>query len=111
MSDKQRKQPKTIQAEYEQKLVQDELKDFEPASCRAWTKLTSRYGQISKSELLCLAEVLSHHLDIKLYREYKRRKKMLIKWFDDNLDQVWPYIENHIIIKDIDGKSVCTTNE
>lgn len=36
---------------------------------------------------------------------------MLIKWFDDNFDQVWPFIENHIIIKDINGKNVCITNE
>ncbi|KAK8895033.1 hypothetical protein M9Y10_023475 [Tritrichomonas musculus] len=107
MSDKLQKQPKTLQAEFEQKFVQEKLNDFEPTSCKAWTKLTSRFGpKISQEELLSLAEVVSHQLEIELYREYKRRKNMLIKWFDENLDLVWPYIEKHIIITDIHGNPI-----
>lgn len=53
-----------------------------------------------------MAEVISDQLNIGLYREYKRRKEMLIKWFDENYDSVWPFIENHLSIIDTDGTTI-----
>ena len=107
MTDQKAKPPKTLQAEFEAKFVQEKMADFDPTNCEAWAKLTSRFGpKISQEELLSLAEVVSHQLNIELYREYKRRKNMLIKWFDEHCDQVWPYIEKHIIITDINGNPI-----
>lgn len=112
MEDKKPKPPKTLQAEFEAKFVQEKLADFEPTNCDAWIKLTGRFGpKISQEELLSLAEVVSHQLGIELFREYKRRKNMLIKWFDEHVDEVWPYIEKHIIITDVNGNRIDGTDQ
>ena len=36
---------------------------------------------------MSLGIVVSHELNIKLNREYKRHKDMMIKWFEENLDR------------------------
>jgi len=76
------------------------------ATCEAWRRLTIRFGMtISHMELLSLAKVVAHYTNIELVREAKRRKELLIKWFDDNLERVWPFIEEKIRIEDLDDRN------
>ena len=104
---KEKGQFKSAQDKYESDFVKEKLKDFEPKASRAWISLTSRYGpKINQNQLLSLAEVVSYQLNLGLFREYKRRKEMLIKWFDENYDAVWPFIENHITVIDINGSQI-----
>lgn len=104
---KEKGQFKSPQDKYESDFVKEKLKGFDPKTSRAWTSLTSRYGpKINQNQLLSLAEVVSYQLNVGLFREYKRRKEMLIKWFDENYDVVWPFVENHITVIDIDGSQI-----
>lgn len=102
-----------IQKEYEKLLLEDKLTHFNPSTSEAWKKLTSKYGEkLNHAELKCLAQVISANLDIELSRETKRRKNMLIKWFDENLNKIWPFIEEHIEVEDVDGNFVlCKESE
>lgn len=101
------KKPKSLQDKYESDFVRSKLAGFEPKNSLAWSKLTSRFGpKLNQNKLLSLAEVVSNHLNIELYREYKRRKEMLIKWFDENLDIVWPFIESHVTILDVNNNKI-----
>ena len=98
---------KTIQQQYEAKLIDRELKCFKWEESEAWHRLTERFGnKISQDELLSLAQIVSHETDIPLYREFKRRKSMLVKWFETNLDPVWDFIEKHIIVRDVNNKEI-----
>lgn len=100
-------QTKSKQIEFENYFVQKKLKGFNPKTCQAWRKLTERFGpKISHEEILSLAMVIADNMHISLSREYKRRKNMLVKWFDENLNEVWPLVETCIIVKDKHGDIV-----
>jgi hypothetical protein len=95
------------QVEYERNFVERNRQDFDAYSCRAWVRLTKKYGPtISHNNLLSLAHVVSVHTKLPLLRESKRRKDMLIKWFEDNIDLVWPFIEAKIRISDDNGEII-----
>lgn len=100
----------TLQAKYEWKFINEKRQNWDASSSGAWKKLTSRFGpKISQEELLSLAQVVSVQLDIELTREYKRRKEILIKWFDENLDVIWPFIEKNVVVSDIRGQVIDMT--
>jgi hypothetical protein len=96
-----------LQVEYERQFVEKNRQGFDPHTCRAWVLLTKKYGPtIPHNNLLSLANVVSIHMKLPLLRESKRRKDMLIRWFDDNIDCVWPFIETKIRISDDSGKLI-----
>ena len=95
---------RSLQAEYEWNFINQKRQGFDVQKCRAWAKLTERFGpRISQEELLSLALVVSNELGMDLSREYKRRKELLIKWFDERLDRVWGFVENRLVISDRQG--------
>lgn len=70
-------------------------KDNEP-----WKEITQRFGaNIKQPELLSIANVLSQSANVKLDRDAKRRKKVLIKWFDENWDAIKPFLD-YIVLED-----------
>lgn len=100
------------QAREEMHFVKKKLDGFNPSECDAWKLLTARFGQkISQEELLSLAIVISRHLHINLFREYKRRKSMLIKWYNDNIMKIWPFIVNQIVITDENDSQIVQSDE
>lgn len=81
-------------------LEQSDIKNFDWEKSRAWTWLVGRFGpRISKEELLSLGQVVGHNTGIALTREYKRRKKTMVKWFEDNYDKVMPFIQSSVTVK------------
>ena len=46
---------------------------------------------LTRSALISLATVLSELIDVPLDRDIKRKKELLIKWFDVNIDAVRPW--------------------
>ena len=104
MTSKHRDKKGNLQYLFEEKFIAEKKKDFDPYLSDAWKQLTIRYGpKISHGLLLSMAEVVSHHLQIELFREYKRRKEMLIKWFDEQLDIIIPFLDNHFTMIDSNG--------
>ena len=69
---------------------------FEAYRSRGYSALLSILREpISYQALSSLAFILSVYLNIKIEREYMRRKEMLIKWFDENLNK-WECLIPHI---------------
>jgi hypothetical protein len=83
------------QAKYEKQWLSEEMKGFSPLDSEAWKILTDLYGpKISKEEIVSLGQVAAVELRIDLVREYKRRKETMIKWFQNNITRVRPFLQN-----------------
>jgi hypothetical protein len=88
----------------ERQRVETRLMGFDVNRSPAWQDIRSRFGDsLNQAELLSLAEVIGTEIGVKVDREAKRRKEVLIKWFDEN----YPSIQNilaAIQMEDCDGK-------
>ena len=94
------KSPATI----ERNRVESRLRGFDVAQSIAWKDVCGRFGHsLSQSELLCVAEVIGSEIGVKVDREAKRRKEVLIKWFDENYVAIAPVLPR-IELEDVDGK-------
>lgn len=77
----------------EKARIETRLNGFSPQGSPAWKGLTSLYGKsISQTFLVQLACQISLKLNIPLDRDAKRRKKVLIKWFDEHWIEVLPLL-------------------
>jgi hypothetical protein len=50
------------------------------------------YGDLTRRSLYSLASLLSALSDVKLPRDFTRRKELLVKWFDDNFDALETFL-------------------
>lgn len=84
----------------EKERIAGRLQGFNPKDNPAWHQITQRFGaNIKQPELLSIAEVLAQNAGIKLDRDAKRRKTVLIKWFSENWDRVVPYLD-YVVLED-----------
>jgi hypothetical protein len=85
------------QTEYEKSCLEEMRKGPNPKEGPAWKYLTNRLGKSpGKPELVSLGIVLAQELGMHLTREYKRRKEMMIKWFNDNFDRLEPFLSSQV---------------
>lgn len=73
--------------------VERRLNGFNYKQSEAW-KLICAYisPNLGQKELLGIAQVISRHTKLKLDRQAKRSKEVLIKWFQENLEIIRPYL-------------------
>jgi hypothetical protein len=92
--------------EVERRRVGARLNGFVFKDSPAWQMISRRFGEnLNQMELLSLAQVLSARLNLKIDREAKRRKEVLIKWYDENfraISEILPYV----YLEDRDGQMV-----
>lgn len=94
------------QTEIERRRVDKRLKGFVVKESRAWKQICQHYGSnLNQVELLSIAEVLGYALHIRVDREAKRRKEVLIKWFEENIEAIEPMLDR-IIPEDKNGKEI-----
>lgn len=91
-----------VQAEgnKEKERITNRLNGFNPKDNSAWREITNRFGNnIKQPELLSIATVLASNANIKLDRDAKRRKCVLIKWFEENWKAILPYLD-YVVLED-----------
>ncbi|KAK8891581.1 hypothetical protein M9Y10_028794 [Tritrichomonas musculus] len=72
--------------ELERKRVSNRLNGFSIKDSIAWQEICKRFGpNLNQSELLSMAEIIGQQAGIKVDREAKRRKEVLIKWYEENI--------------------------
>jgi hypothetical protein len=49
-------------------------------------------GELTRRSMYSLATVLAALASVRLERDFARRKELLIKWFDDNLEALEPFL-------------------
>jgi hypothetical protein len=71
--------------------------------------ITDSFGSnLNQAELLSIAEVLAFRLNLKVDRGAKRRKEVLIKWYDENWDRIAP-IWQQLALEDNQGRRLYAT--
>jgi hypothetical protein len=83
----------------EKQRIASRLDGFSPKDTPAWREITRRFGaNIKQPELVSIASVLAQSTNIKLDRDAKRRKAVLIKWFEENWTTVAPFLD-HVVLE------------
>jgi hypothetical protein len=78
----------------EKDRIAGRLTGFNVKDNPAWKEITAKFGtNIKQPELLSIADVLARHANIKLDRDAKRRKAVLIKWFNENWTSLQPWLD------------------
>ena len=77
----------------EKAVAQSLLGDFEVKNSRGLSIIESLMGEntfesMSRNSLLSLTTVLSKLTQIPFPRNFSRRKALIVKWFDDNADEL-----------------------
>jgi len=91
------------QTEVERERVDRRLDGFIAKESRAWKEITEHYGSsLNQGELLSLAEVLASEIGLHVDREAKRRKEVLIKWYDENIEKIAPFLK-YVVLEGEDG--------
>jgi hypothetical protein len=84
----------------EKERIAERLGGFNSKDNFVWKEISNRFGNnIKQPELLSIANVLASHANLKLDRDAKRRKSVLIKWFDEHWAQVQPYLD-YVLLED-----------
>jgi hypothetical protein len=83
----------------ERKRIQRRIGGFRWRSSHAWHYLSILFGpQVSQEELLSIAVILAAQLNLRLDRDARRRKVVMIKWFQENWIRLEPVL-GHIILE------------
>ena len=91
----------SVQQSPEVERVGNRLAGFSWKNANSWKQISKLFGDdIKQITLRNIAEDLSHKLDVHLDRDAKRRKCVLIKWFDENWNRISSLIENYSIKQD-----------
>ena len=84
----------------EKERIATRLSGFNPKDNNVWREITQRFGaSIKHPELLSIATVLAQNANVKLDRDAKRRKSVLIKWFEENWAAISPFLD-YVILED-----------
>jgi hypothetical protein len=81
---------------HDAKRVRDRLAGFDWEACEAWTVLRQTFGRgITTNEIKSIAFIICDHCPpLKVDRDAQRDGRVLIKWFQENLNVVQPQLAN-----------------
>jgi hypothetical protein len=98
--------PRRIYASEEHARVQRRVSGFDWRLSYAWAHLSYNFGpKLSQNELVSIAELMAGMLQIKVDRDARRRKPVMIKWFEENWRQIRPLLAN-VILDDPESEPV-----
>ena len=84
----------------ERSRIARRLQGFDQRDNVAWLELSRRFGSnLKQGELQSIAQALAEGAGIKLDRDAKRRKIVLLKWFEENWLTIKPFLE-FVVLED-----------
>jgi hypothetical protein len=73
--------------------VQSRVDGFDWRLSHAWRHLAFIYGEkVTQGELVSVADLLARSIGIRLDRDARRRKVVMIKWFEENWAFIYPLL-------------------
>ena len=89
-----------IQTNDEKIRIAYRLQGFNPKDNHVIQEITRRFGSnLKQGELVGIAQVIADKAQIKLDRDAKRRKNVLLKWFSENWNTIITFID-YIVLED-----------
>jgi hypothetical protein len=84
----------------ERERVKRRVDGFNWKSSLVWAHLSCLYGpQLNQDELVSIGELVAQTLQIKLDRDARRRKPVMIKWFEENWLSIQPLLFHVVLDK------------
>jgi hypothetical protein len=78
---------------YEIQRIQHRIDGFNWKNSHAWLCLCSQFGpRLNQEELVSIAELTASRLGIRLDRDARRRKVVMIKWFQEHWAALQPLL-------------------
>lgn len=92
---KTERKSKAIERETDEKeRVKKRIGGFNWKTSYVWKTLTSYFGgKVSHEELTSIAEILAVQSRVKLDRDARRRKAVLIKWYEENWGKISHFLQ------------------
>ena len=88
----------------EKRRIAMRMNGFDSKDNPVWNEISRRFGSnIKQGELTNIAKVIAESAQIKLDRDAKRRKSVLLKWFDENWAEIQPFLD-YVRIDDISSE-------
>lgn len=98
---KQEYNPTRRQLEMEREWSELYVDTFDMKNSKSYNYFKARFGKCPGiNELQSIAIITSHYTEVPIYREYYRKKKAIILWFETNSDILLPWVDNHLIAFD-----------
>lgn len=77
----------------EKERIKERIGNFNPKDNKILQEIMARFGQkVKHPELLSIANVVAKNAQIVLDRDAKRRKSVLLKWFEENWIRISPLL-------------------
>jgi hypothetical protein len=77
----------------ERERIQRRIGDFDWKESGTWAYLSWMFGpKLNQAELISIGELVAVPLRITLDRDARRRKAVMIKWFEENWVQIQPLL-------------------
>jgi hypothetical protein len=74
------------------------LEGFDVGSSAIWTAIVKQYGsRVSHNELVAIAQMVASYAGLTLDRGARRRKTVLLKWFDENAAAIMPVLPRVVL--------------
>jgi len=90
----------------EKRRIAIRMGSFDSKDNRVWQEISRRFGaNIKQAELTNIAQVIADSAQIKLDRDAKRRKSVLLKWFDEHWNEIHPFLDFVVIGDDESDKN------
>jgi hypothetical protein len=78
--------------------IQRRVSGFNWRLSYTWAYLSDAFGpRLNQEELVSIAELISGILRIRLDRDARRRKPVMIKWFEENWCYIQPVLRNVVL--------------
>ena len=80
--------------------VQQRVSGFDFLCSDAWSYLCRHFGnKVTQEELVSIADAIKPYARVKLDRDARRRKSVILKWYQDNWPQIQHYIK-YVVLED-----------
>lgn len=84
----------------ERERVKKRIRGFDWRRSQAWHTLINKFGpKLNHDELTSIADLIAGQTNIKLDRDARRRKIVLVKWFEEHWTIIQPLI-NIVVLSD-----------
>ena len=93
-------QQNCYQINNEKLRISERLCGFNAKESDVVKAIYTKFGaNVKQGELVNIAQVIASKVNIKLDRDAKRRKTVLLKWFSENWSKIQPYLK-YIVLED-----------